>query len=297
VVSNVQWADRKRAAHKPLELDVETEFILNIMAFFLFSGGIALLIFGGSLILLSIGRQIGRRYLARQGTESMAGLNAVEGAVFALMGLLLAFAISGALQRFDERRALILQEASAIATAGDRLQLLDASAQQELKPLLVAYAEARLAIYKAPIEFSVTDETAVYSPEAVQAAAQARQALWKAAAARCPFGISNTGCVLALPALSAMFEAALLRRGGNERHPPRAIYIMLFGLALGASLLAGFSMAAAKSQSPVHMLTFATALAVTLYIVTDIEFPRMGLIRVDHFDHFLEDVIRVLKAN
>jgi type II secretory pathway pseudopilin PulG len=33
----------------------------------------------------------------------MAGLTTVEGAVFALIGLLLAFTISGALQRFDER--------------------------------------------------------------------------------------------------------------------------------------------------------------------------------------------------
>jgi hypothetical protein len=275
---------------------VEIEFVLKIMTFFLFSGGIALLIFGGSLILLHVGRQIGQRYLARQGADSMAGLSAVEGAVFALMGLLLAFATSGALQRFDERRSLILQEASAIAIAGDRLKLLDAAAQQELMPDLIAYAEARLAVYKAPIEFSISDEAAVYSPEALRAAADARKRLWNAAASRCPFGISNTGCVLALPSLSAMFEAALMRRGANERHPPQAIYIMLFGLALGASLLAGFSMAAAKSQSLVHMVTFATALAVTLYIVTDIEFPRMGLIRVDHFDHFLEDIIKELKV-
>jgi hypothetical protein len=279
-----------------LEWDVETELAQKVMMFFLFSGGIAVLIFGGSLVLLHVGRQIGQRYLDRQGADSMAGLNAVEGAVFALMGLLLAFAISGALQRFDERRGLILQEASAIATAGDRLRLLDREAQDELMPILVAYAEARLSAYKAPITFSFANEAAVYAPEALRAAAEARKRLWNAAAARCPFGISNTGCVLALPALSTMFEVALNRRGANERHPPQAIYLMLFGLALGASLLAGFSMAAAKSQSLVHMVTFATALAVTLYIVTDIEFPRMGLIRVDYCDHFIEDVIRELKA-
>jgi hypothetical protein len=130
----------------------------------------------------------------------------------------------------------------------------------------------------------------------VRQAAAARRTLWKAAAARCPFGISSTGCALVLPSVSAMFEAATLRRGANERHPPQAIYIMLFGLALGASLLAGFSMAAAKSQSIIHMLVFATALAVTLYIVTDIEFPRMGLIRVDYIDHFLEEVIAEIKS-
>jgi len=275
---------------------LKTEAIHAIMMFFLFSGGIAVFIFAGSLALLVAGRRMGQRYLAQQGSESMPGLNAVESAVFALMGLLLAFAISGALQRFDERRALILQEANAIATAADRLQLLDKDAAAHLRPMLLAYAEARLAVYKAPIEFSVVDETAVFSPQALLAAADARRALWREAAARCPFGISNTGCVLFLPSLSSAFEAATNRRGANERHPPQAIYIMLFGLALGASLLAGFSMASAKSQSIVHMLIFATALAVTLYIITDIEFPRMGLIRVDYFDHFFEEVIADIKS-
>ena len=37
------------------------------------------------------------------------------------MGLLLAFTISGALQRFDERRQLLIQEATAARTAYDRL--------------------------------------------------------------------------------------------------------------------------------------------------------------------------------
>jgi len=38
------------------------------------------------------------------------------------------------------------------------------------------------------------------------------------------------------------------------------------------------------------MLCFATALTVTLYVVTDLEFPRLGLIRVDAFDHFLTEL-------
>jgi len=274
---------------------VSLEFVLDIMRFYLFAGGVALLIFGGSLILLDLGRRIGRSYLQKQGVDSMPGLNAVEGAVFALMGLLLAFAISGALQRFDERRSLVIQEAVAWRAAGDRLLLLDTAAQEGLRPKLIAYADARLAIYKEPIDFSFTDHAAVYSLEALRKAKHLRDELWRHAASVCPFGIANTGCVLFLPSLSAMFEIADLRRGANERHPPQAIYIMLFGLALGASLLAGFSMASAKSQSFVHMAIFASALAVTLYIVTDIEFPRMGAIRVDYFDHFLVEALADLK--
>jgi len=35
---------------------------------------------------------------------------------------------------------------------------------------------------------------------------------------------------------------------------------------------------------------FAGTLTVALYIVTDMEYPRLGLIRIENFDHFLADV-------
>ena len=70
---------------------------------------------------------------------------------------------------------------------------------------------------------------------------------------------------------------------------------MLFGLGLGGSLLAGFGMAAAGARSWIHMVIFAAAMSITLYVVTDTEFPRLGLIRVDDFDHFLTDVYQQMQ--
>ncbi len=64
------------------------------------------------------------------------GSDAVEGAVFALMGLLLAFTLSGALQRFDERRTLIMHETNAISTAYARLGMLDGPAEIDLRSKL-----------------------------------------------------------------------------------------------------------------------------------------------------------------
>ncbi|MCP1914425.1 hypothetical protein ACVWZM_006895 [Bradyrhizobium sp. USDA 4501] len=37
------------------------------------------------------------------------------------------------------------------------------------------------------------------------------------------------------------------------------------------------------------MVIFAGTLTVALYIVTDMEYPRLGLIRIESFDHFLAD--------
>ena len=125
------------------------------LAFLLFSSAVSLAFFVGSLILLNLGRGLGTRRLAREGSAAMVGLNAVEGAVFALVGLLLAFAISGALQRFDERKQLILQEANAISSAYDRLDLLESEARLKLKKKLKEYLKARMDLYRMPIEFAL----------------------------------------------------------------------------------------------------------------------------------------------
>ena len=77
------------------------------MIFALFALAIAAAFFAGSLILLNYGRYLGLRYLQqKKDAANMAGLTTVEGAVFALIGLLVAFTISSALQRFDETPAI-----------------------------------------------------------------------------------------------------------------------------------------------------------------------------------------------
>lgn len=103
--------------------------------------------------------------------------------------------------------------------------------------------------------------------------------------------LSRPACSLALPALNTPFEVAWMRAGASEKHPPQVIYFMLFGLGLGCSLLAGFGMAAASARSWVHMVLFAGTLTFALYIVTDMEYPRLGLIHINAFDHFLADTL------
>jgi len=45
-----------------------------------------------------------------------------------------------------------------------------------------------------------------------------------------------------------------------------------------------------KPRSWIHMLIFAGTLTITLYVVTNMEFPRLGLVRIEDFDHFLIEV-------
>ena len=260
------------------------------IAFLLFSSAVAVAFFVSSLVLMNWGRRLGARYLVREGTPTITGLGAIEGAVFGLMGLVLAFAISGALQRFDQRKELILQEANAISTAYARLDLLGNPAGPELQSVLKAYLGARIDLYQKGIAFSLSRGAEIASVDHLARISELKAAIWDGTVAACTAADKRPVCILILPALNNMFDAARLRDGANERHPPHVVYVMLFGLGLGASLLAGFGMAATRSRSWVHMVIFAGALAIALFVVTDIEFPRLGFVRVGSFDHFLKAV-------
>jgi hypothetical protein len=105
-------------------------------------------LFVGMLLLLETGRRLGLQWLAQEAEAARAGFGVVEGAVFALMGLLIAFTFSGAASRFDARPQLVVEEVNAIGTAYLRLDLLPASTQPALRDSFRHYMEARLDTYQ-----------------------------------------------------------------------------------------------------------------------------------------------------
>jgi uncharacterized membrane protein (DUF4010 family) len=65
---------------------------------------------------------------------------------------------------------------------------------------------------------------------------------------------------------------------------------MLLVMALVCSLLVGYQMAAFEKRSWLHIVLFIISISLTCYVILDIEYPRMGLIRVDAVDGVLRDV-------
>ena len=50
-----------------------------------------------------------------------------------------------------------------------------------------------------------------------------------------------------------------------------------------------------KARSWIHMAIFAATLTIMLYAVTDMEFPRLGLINIEAFDQFLVDAHKQMR--
>lgn len=245
---------------------------------------ITMCLFFGILLFLEIGRRIGIRQRAQDPKGAGEGTGAVDGAVFALLGLIVAFTFSGAATRFDARRALAVEEANAIGTAYLRLDLLPTSAQPALRENFRRYVDSRLDTYR-----KMPNIEAVKAELAQSAKLQAE--IWnQAMAAGRLADAPPAAAMLLLPALNEMIDITTTRTMTAQMHPPRVIYVLLFGLALASALLAGYGMAGAKLRDWLHLLAFAAVMAVAFYVIFDLEYPRLGLIRIDAFDQVLVDV-------
>lgn len=241
------------------------------------SGGLFL----GMLLCFEVGRRIGVARLARDPNDLTTGSGPVEAAVFGLLGLLLAFTFSGAASRFDERRHLIGKEANAIGTAYLRIELLPVDAQPEIRQLFRRYLDTRVETYR-----NATDRTATEMKLAEGAALQ--RVIWnKAVSASARPEARSQAAILLLPALNEMIDITTTRAAAMQSHPPLVIFLLLAGLSLVSSMLAGYIMSSAKVRNWFYMLLIAITISLTLYVILDLEYPRFGLIRIDSADQIL----------
>ncbi|HET7096867.1 MAG TPA: DUF4239 domain-containing protein [Casimicrobiaceae bacterium] len=247
-------------------------------------GAIAVALFFGIVVCLVFGRRLGHRAIARHGTAAMPSVGSLETAVFALMGLLIAFTFSGALSRFDVRRAQVVDEVNAIGTAYYRIDLLPASAQPQLREAFRNYVDARIATYK-----SLPDVAA--SKRALARSQELQAQIWSLAVAATRMPESQPGTpILVMPALNQMFDLQAVRVAATQIHPPLIIFAMLVGLALASALLAGYQTAGEKGYDWVHKIGFAGIVAFTIYVIIDIEYPRLGWVRLDAIDELMVNV-------
>lgn len=219
--------------------------------------------------------QMGKEKQTKLGVIKIA-----EGTVFALLGLLIAFTFSSSYERFENRKILIITEANAIETVNLRIGLLPAEMQPPLRTTLHEYVQARLHTYdKIPDMQAVNNEIEKCHTLATQ--------LWNQAIDACKAANVQATTLLLIPAINNLFEIANTRIDITHLHAPGAIFFLLIGLAVLASFLVGYSMAKNYSYSMVYILIYVAVTALTIYIIIDLEFPRVGLIKVNSFDTML----------
>jgi phosphotransferase system glucose/maltose/N-acetylglucosamine-specific IIC component len=237
-------------------------------------------LFAGMLAFLEIGYCLSRRSSQRHPEVTHEGIGVVEAAVFALLGLLLGFSFADGTSRLEARRQLIVQETNAINTAYDRLDLLPASDQPAMRRLFRDYLDARLRVYSKLPDLKAADEE-------LRQVGEMQQEIWSRAIASNRDDSTQNVARLLLPAINDMIDVTTGRTLALHTHLPLLIFFLLVFVAILGALLAGYAMQQRKKRSMFHMVLYAAAIAITLYAILDLDYPRSGLIKIDTADQLL----------
>lgn len=234
------------------------------------------------LVLAAI--ELGRVLAARRRRRGLPvdRIGGAESVVLAILGLMISFTFSGAANRFEARRGLVGLETNAVTSSWLRLDMLNSEDQPEVRRRFLGYLDARLAVYAA-----FPDVEAVRA--SVAKARELQLDLWRSTLASVKRPDSAAGAaVTVLPAMTAMFDAAMLRTVALEAHPPLVIFVLLYTLAACAGVIIG---AQVTTQSPDPRLfqqgALALLLGLAIFVILELEYPRGGLVTIQAADHFL----------
>ena len=252
------------------------------MIYALIGGALAVLLFGLMLGCLEWGRVRGARALEARPSDGPSGTGPLEAAVFGMLGLLIAFSFGGAVSRYDARRELIVEEANALGTFWLRIDLLPAQTQGPVRELTRRYTDARLEAYAL-----LPDVDAAWAGLARATALQGE--LWAATMQALRDAGPAVPAILIVNPLNEVIDLATKRVEKAKQHPPVIVFVMLFVIAVGSALMAGYGMARSRDRTWFHRIAFAGVTALAFYVTLDFEFPRLGFIRLDAADQVLAE--------
>ena len=83
----------------------------------------------------------------------------------------------------------------------------------------------------------------------------------------------------------------------DRAHTPPVVIGVLVVLTLICAILIGNGFPSTrKTAPPLHVYGFALVMSVTLYVIFDLDHPRVGLIRLDYADQAMTDLIAHIQA-
>jgi len=231
---------------------------------------IALAMFGGMVAAAIVGFLIRRvpglllpKGMGKDGQEAY-----VVSAVLGLLALLMGFTFSLALDRYEDRRELVLQEANAIGTAYLRAQLLPEPSRSQLSATLMAYTANRLDLSR-PHDERFDALLAANDEMLVDLWAQTKQVPVIAGA--------NPITGLFVASVNDVIDLDASRKNARASKVPSAVYAVLMIYILIAAAILGYSLIGFWARFAAVILF--GLLNLSLLLILDIDRPLVGELR------------------
>jgi hypothetical protein len=217
-----------------------------------------------------VGYAAGRVLRTQETLREPVGI--VQGAFFALVGLILAFGLTLALGRYDSRRAAVVDDANAIGTTYLRAQTLAEPVRTRSLRLLRQYTDASLNLSTA-VPTTAKFDDAVAREDALQ------RRLWSLAGDALTTAPRDSAPRLYVETLNEMIDQQAVRVAGlNNRVPGAVLALEVFGAAFAFGLLALYT--ALHGRGATTVVLAGGLVTVLLLVIFDLDRPTRGLIRV-----------------
>lgn len=235
---------------------------------------LAIILLTGLALFEFLGRALRRLLRRRAGPATNGageGTDYLLSSVFALLGLLIAFTFGMALDRYESRRDLVVQEANAIGTAHIRAAFTAEPLRTDLRRELEAYAANRLAYGQAAF------------PDKPPLAAQAEQQ-------RAQLAITGIAASQSIPSepmrpalmssVNEVIDVGSAREAINLARVPTSVVGMLMGCAVIAAFVLGYSQAMPSLVHHIGNALLFLLLTLSLVTIFDLDRPATGTIKV-----------------
>jgi len=212
------------------------------------------------------------RYLRGHREMLREPFGVLQGALLGVVGLILAFGLSLALGRYEDRRAATVAEANAIGTTYLRSQLIAEPERSRSIGLLRSYADLAVRV-----AHEVPNSSGMHRTTAAEGLLQRR--LWRLAGQSISAQPVGSATRLYVDSLNATFDAQSSRLSALDNRVPGAVLaIEVLGAAVALGLLALHISLLGRGVVP--MLAAAALVTLLLLVTFDLDRPTRGLIKV-----------------
>lgn len=229
-----------------------------------------------ALLLLAseIGYRLGRRFGSRMVTDAVRGqFTAVEGAEFALVGLLLAFTFSMSAGRYESRKSAIVAEANAIGTAYLRANVLPPEEGRTLQSHFREYVDQWL-------ELSQSGRDPRRWDAASGKINDLQSRMWTIGAAACRREPTSEAASLVLSSLNDVFDRHSDSLFAFTNRLPGGVMLVLVATSLIAVGHLGFGYGMAGRRGLFTLAILCSLIVLTTVVILDFDRPRQGMFQL-----------------
>lgn len=225
------------------------------------------------LAVLTLASRIGVSLRALTGNASQEDGGYILSAALGLLALLIGFTFSLALNQYEMRRDLVLQEANAIGTTYLRAELAPDPFRSELQTLVRRYVDVRLALADAG-----EDAAAIARAEA-QAALLQRQ-MWDTTVVAIPHIDPPVAGPLLTAAVNDTIDFAASRKAALAERLPGSVVLALLAYAVISAGILGYVTRGNRRDAQISAFVLFVLVALAITLVLDLDRPRTGSIVV-----------------